>query len=567
MSRNRNVDPPDNFLCPISQEIMTNPVIGSDGHTYERASIEEWLGNSNTSPMTRAPMLGSSLVPNISLRVSIEEWQRRRSGGAATDGSAETPTRSRPPRRPTATPSWIQHALTSIQDKISATEQLVTRVVERMQRFIINNDFFQRINSLLPPFDQATANWIEFTCISIFTFMAIGKFEIIPGIIFAVYFLCLKHSTPSPAALQLLLHESTSRKQVKFILVGLLLITMVLVSPFWFRFAVLASAIGVPLLQHIGIEVSDNQAFLCFVVSWVFAEESLKALSDYILYNFILMITLYMMIDSKNFVMNKFCGSIGFILCRGYQTNYHLFLLSWFIESLVLIVPKYQTKLKLSWCRQEALLYAVCVQVAVAYLWPGMSTGERLNQMVTVLLLLTERMGPQSPRELLWLATLVLAFCFPSSREDACDEYDRIRNPIYQQRECTEYSMFSLACMSLYDVLLLLVVKYMMVEKFPFTKTTRTYSEFSNHMNSLFGHNLLHQGDVCYALFIEKEPKIRVEFDLVTVVSEGVVRDDRGGGGRCVVRKVTAPSDSVGVDVPVSRLRCAEPFTFIVRNE
>ena len=31
------------FICPITGDIMKDPVIGSDGHTYERSAIEQWL--------------------------------------------------------------------------------------------------------------------------------------------------------------------------------------------------------------------------------------------------------------------------------------------------------------------------------------------------------------------------------------------------------------------------------------------------------------------------------------------------------------------------------------------
>eukprot|EP00567_Pseudictyota_dubia_P017663 CAMPEP_0197460846 /NCGR_PEP_ID=MMETSP1175-20131217/54991_1 /TAXON_ID=1003142 /ORGANISM="Triceratium dubium, Strain CCMP147" /LENGTH=172 /DNA_ID=CAMNT_0042996017 /DNA_START=34 /DNA_END=548 /DNA_ORIENTATION=+ len=33
----------DAFLCPITREIMTDPVICADGHTYERHAIDMWL--------------------------------------------------------------------------------------------------------------------------------------------------------------------------------------------------------------------------------------------------------------------------------------------------------------------------------------------------------------------------------------------------------------------------------------------------------------------------------------------------------------------------------------------
>ena len=41
---------PDALCCPISMEIMRDPVIAADGHTYERVEIESWFANNRTSP-------------------------------------------------------------------------------------------------------------------------------------------------------------------------------------------------------------------------------------------------------------------------------------------------------------------------------------------------------------------------------------------------------------------------------------------------------------------------------------------------------------------------------------
>jgi len=45
-----------NFYCPITGDVMIDPVIDRDGITYERAAIEEWIHRRATSPTTRAPM-------------------------------------------------------------------------------------------------------------------------------------------------------------------------------------------------------------------------------------------------------------------------------------------------------------------------------------------------------------------------------------------------------------------------------------------------------------------------------------------------------------------------------
>lgn len=55
---------------------MTDPVIGTDGHTYERSAIVEWLKHNSVSPMTRQHMAPhKDLIPNIALRQTIEAWK------------------------------------------------------------------------------------------------------------------------------------------------------------------------------------------------------------------------------------------------------------------------------------------------------------------------------------------------------------------------------------------------------------------------------------------------------------------------------------------------------------
>ena len=62
---------PHEYLCPISHEIMEDPVLCSDGHTYETANIEEWLRNHNTSPLTNLALETNVLIPNDKLREEI----------------------------------------------------------------------------------------------------------------------------------------------------------------------------------------------------------------------------------------------------------------------------------------------------------------------------------------------------------------------------------------------------------------------------------------------------------------------------------------------------------------
>ena len=66
------VNIPSNFCCPITLELMKNPVICTDGHTYERDAIENWLKIKKTSPMTNKVILNHTLIPNYNLKSQIE---------------------------------------------------------------------------------------------------------------------------------------------------------------------------------------------------------------------------------------------------------------------------------------------------------------------------------------------------------------------------------------------------------------------------------------------------------------------------------------------------------------
>lgn len=66
---------PNEFKCPISMEIMKDPVVCEDGHSYERENILNWLERSQTSPMTRQPISKNQLRSNLALKASIERWK------------------------------------------------------------------------------------------------------------------------------------------------------------------------------------------------------------------------------------------------------------------------------------------------------------------------------------------------------------------------------------------------------------------------------------------------------------------------------------------------------------
>ena len=62
----------DDISCPITREIMIEPVVLSDGHTYEKEAIKIWLREHNTSPKTNKPLiLGKHFNTNFTLKKTI----------------------------------------------------------------------------------------------------------------------------------------------------------------------------------------------------------------------------------------------------------------------------------------------------------------------------------------------------------------------------------------------------------------------------------------------------------------------------------------------------------------
>ncbi|KAL4621989.1 hypothetical protein ACB092_06G264900 [Castanea dentata] len=78
LSSKEHYEPPSYFLCPISQDIMQDPRVATDGFTYEAEVLREWFESGHdTSPMTNLKLESCNLVPNYALRSAIQEWQQK----------------------------------------------------------------------------------------------------------------------------------------------------------------------------------------------------------------------------------------------------------------------------------------------------------------------------------------------------------------------------------------------------------------------------------------------------------------------------------------------------------
>ncbi|GLU21819.1 hypothetical protein SLE2022_379350 [Rubroshorea leprosula] len=67
--------PPEELRCPISLQLMYDPVIVASGQTYERTCIEKWFSDGhNTCPKTQQRLQHLSLTPNYCVKGLIAGW-------------------------------------------------------------------------------------------------------------------------------------------------------------------------------------------------------------------------------------------------------------------------------------------------------------------------------------------------------------------------------------------------------------------------------------------------------------------------------------------------------------
>jgi hypothetical protein len=75
------------FLCPITMEVMRDPVVIETGHAYERDAITRWfadcgeLGRRPCCPITMQEVYRWDLRPVLALRDAIQEWMEKHERG------------------------------------------------------------------------------------------------------------------------------------------------------------------------------------------------------------------------------------------------------------------------------------------------------------------------------------------------------------------------------------------------------------------------------------------------------------------------------------------------------
>ena len=78
---------PESFYCPMTFELMTDPVVCPNGTSYERSAITEWVLVNHSSPTTRLKMELDDLRPNRTLKDMIEAAVQHRAATQPTTTS------------------------------------------------------------------------------------------------------------------------------------------------------------------------------------------------------------------------------------------------------------------------------------------------------------------------------------------------------------------------------------------------------------------------------------------------------------------------------------------------
>jgi hypothetical protein len=69
--------------CPLSLELVDNPVVSRYGHTYSWLVIEKWIKKNPTCPMSRKKLTRDHLVTNLALTTVLDAFKAYQAPAAA----------------------------------------------------------------------------------------------------------------------------------------------------------------------------------------------------------------------------------------------------------------------------------------------------------------------------------------------------------------------------------------------------------------------------------------------------------------------------------------------------
>eukprot|EP01103_Thecamoeba_quadrilineata_P010244 TRINITY_DN2151_c0_g1_i1.p1 TRINITY_DN2151_c0_g1~~TRINITY_DN2151_c0_g1_i1.p1 ORF type:complete len:826 (-),score=135.05 TRINITY_DN2151_c0_g1_i1:58-2535(-) len=137
-------EPPHEFRCAITLEVMDDPAVTEDGHVYERRVIQKWFDSGKrTSPVTNKVLSSTTLRECIPLRNLIADWKIRNKIG--------TPI--------TPTPNPVPQQQASHEEVLRAAEER-KKILSNVRGCSLKTTFYQNLGnqsgpilhvSLVPP--------------------------------------------------------------------------------------------------------------------------------------------------------------------------------------------------------------------------------------------------------------------------------------------------------------------------------------------------------------------------------------------------------------------------------
>jgi len=127
--RKRKTESPGYLRCPITHEIMVDPVVVcTTGQTYDRDSLNRWFERHHppTDPKTNVVLVDTSVVPNWALREALNDWHEQQ-GTKLLDPPAEQPI-----LRSSSLPNgsqWMLHLQTALKPLLPILVVLLAAVL------------------------------------------------------------------------------------------------------------------------------------------------------------------------------------------------------------------------------------------------------------------------------------------------------------------------------------------------------------------------------------------------------------------------------------------------------
>ncbi|RAL51584.1 hypothetical protein DM860_011086 [Cuscuta australis] len=137
------------FRCPISLDLLRDPVTLCTGQTYDRSSIEKWLASGNsTCPITMQKLHDPSLVPNHTLRHCIQRWLHAAPAAVSTSPDAVLDSSS--------APQLLTHSPASLMRNLLSSSLTLDQKVQTLQEILGLSEDLPQKNAALVQMDFLT---------------------------------------------------------------------------------------------------------------------------------------------------------------------------------------------------------------------------------------------------------------------------------------------------------------------------------------------------------------------------------------------------------------------------